>query len=67
MLAAMDGTSQSPAEDAGKAGQPPPPGQFFLVRCRGFRCLAYRGPDGKWRDAHSGKELPEVLEVLGEP
>ncbi len=39
-------------------------GERAVVRCAGFRCLACRGADGKWRDAKDGKELPEVLEVI---
>jgi hypothetical protein len=37
-----------------------------MVRCPGFRCLAYRDKDGKWRDVAHDEELPEVLEVLWE-
>ena len=34
-----------------------------VVQCEGFRCLAYR--DGKiWRDFQTGKELPEVKNVV---
>jgi predicted RNA-binding Zn-ribbon protein involved in translation (DUF1610 family) len=44
--------------------QVPACGEKAVVRCQGFRCLAYRAADGKWRSVHSGKELPEVLEVV---
>jgi len=30
-----------------------------IVKCQGFRCLAYLGHDGKWRNEHG-----EVLEVV---
>jgi len=42
----------------------PPPGQSVMVRGRGFRCMAYRDRDGKWRGAFRHEELPEVLEIL---
>lgn len=34
-----------------------------VVQCEGFRCLAYRDGD-TWRDFQSGKELPEVKDVV---
>ena len=34
-----------------------------VVQCEGFRCLAYRDGD-IWRDFQSGKELPEVKDVV---
>jgi hypothetical protein len=33
-----------------------------IVQCKGFRCLAFRGPDGEWRNIE-GKRLA-VLQVL---
>ena len=42
----------------------PPVGRTVLVQCRGFRCLAFRDADGKWRDANRKQELPEVLKVV---
>ncbi|HUA68114.1 MAG TPA: hypothetical protein VMA13_06160 [Candidatus Saccharimonadales bacterium] len=42
----------------------PPVGKEVVVQCRGFRCLAYRGRDGKWRGVFDQKELPEVLEIF---
>ena len=42
----------------------PPPGEHVLVRCPGFRCLAYKDADGNWRDSHHGEILPNVIEVL---
>ncbi len=52
-----------------KPGLPPGsvnylPGEYVVVRCEKFRCLAYLDPKGKWRAAHGGAELPEVPEVL---
>jgi hypothetical protein len=34
-----------------------------IVQCDGFRCLAYRDME-KWRDFQSGKELPDVKNVV---
>ncbi len=42
----------------------PRPGERVIVQCRGFRCLAYRDANEKWKDAATDQELPEVLEVL---
>jgi len=42
----------------------PPADKTAVVQCRGFRCLAYRDKDGKWRDVAHQEELPDVLEVL---
>lgn len=36
-----------------------------VVQCEGFRCLAYRDAE-IWRDFQSGKELPEVKNVVFE-
>ncbi len=36
-----------------------------VVQCEGFRCLAYRDAD-VWRDFQTGRELPEVKEVVFE-
>jgi hypothetical protein len=48
-------------------GQPIPPlGRTVLVRCPGFRCLANRDKDGKWRDVAHDEERPEILEILWE-
>jgi hypothetical protein len=67
MLWAMDGSHQQPDFHGKSQNQPTPPlGQPAMVRCPGFRCLAYRDKDGKWRDVAHNQELPEVLEVLWE-
>ncbi len=39
-------------------------GEQVVVQCEGFRCLAYRDKDGKWRAAQGGQELPKVIKVL---
>lgn len=38
--------------------------EHFMVQGVGFCCLAYFDEDGKWRDALTDEELPEVLHVL---
>ena len=40
------------------------PGKEAIVQCKGFRCLAQLGKDGKWRDDHGN--VLEVLEVVTE-
>ena len=39
-------------------------GSMAIVRCKNFRCLATKGPDGVWRDAH--KNALVVLEIVAE-
>jgi hypothetical protein len=45
----------------------PPVYRCSLVRCKGFKCLAYKDPEDNWRNAHDGTLLPEVLEILSDP
>jgi hypothetical protein len=45
-------------------GELPAPGEYVVVRCHGFQCLAYRDSDGRWRDARSKGRLAEVLEIV---
>jgi hypothetical protein len=42
----------------------PPIGQTALVQGDGFRCLAYRDKDGKWRDAFHKRELKGSIQVI---
>jgi len=35
-----------------------------VVQCNGFRCMARRDAKNVWRDFHTGKELPDVQEVV---
>ena len=35
-----------------------------VVQCEGFRCMARKDAKNIWREFHSGKELPEVKEVV---
>jgi hypothetical protein len=39
--------------------------EFFLVQGSGFRCMAYRNDDGKWRGAFSDEVLQGSVRVLG--
>jgi len=38
--------------------------EFFLVEVSGFRGMAYRDTEGKWRDAQTTEELPPNVCVL---
>ena len=38
--------------------------EFFTVQGAGFRCMAYRNGDGKWREAFNDRELSGVVRVL---
>jgi hypothetical protein len=40
----------------------PPIGIPVLVQCDGFRCMAFRDKDGKWRDYFYKDQLPEIIE-----
>jgi hypothetical protein len=39
-------------------------GEQVLVQAEGFRCLAFRDKDGKWRNAFSRDELPGTIRVI---
>lgn len=38
--------------------------EFFMVQGVGFKCMAYRNGDGKWRTAFDDIELPGIVRVL---
>jgi hypothetical protein len=38
--------------------------EFFWVEGLGFKCMAYRDPAGKWREAFCNGELPGPIQVL---
>ena len=38
--------------------------EFFMVQGTGFRCMAYRNGDGKWRGAFDNEELPGSVRIL---
>ena len=38
--------------------------EFHTVQGTGFRCLAYRNGEGKWRAAFDNEELPGEVRVL---
>lgn len=35
-----------------------------MVRCNGFRCLAYRDGNGLWRSVFGDRPLPPILEIF---
>ena len=39
--------------------------EFFMVQGNGFRCMAYRNADGKWRGAFDDEVLHGAVRVLG--
>jgi hypothetical protein len=36
-----------------------------MVQGSGFRCMAYRNDEGKWRGAFDDEVLPGAIRVLG--
>lgn len=38
--------------------------EFYMVESDGFRCMAYRDPEGKWHCAFPAAELPGNVIVL---
>lgn len=38
--------------------------EFFMVQGVGFKCMAYRNSEGKWRTAFDDIELPGTIRVL---
>jgi hypothetical protein len=38
--------------------------EFFMVQGMGFKCMAYRNQDGKWRGAFDNEELPGKIQIL---
>lgn len=41
-----------------------PDGTSHLVRCAGYRCMAYKDKQGQWRNYFSHEPLPEPVEVV---
>ncbi|MBC8097456.1 MAG: hypothetical protein H7Y43_16750 [Akkermansiaceae bacterium] len=56
-------SNQSPKKKE-RQSELPPAGEVALVQGKGFRCMAYRDKDGKWRDYLRRDELPEPIKVL---
>lgn len=56
-------------EEAAASGEPdgicPFVLEFFMVQGNGYRCMAYRNADGKWRGAFDDEVLPGAVRVLG--
>jgi putative nucleotidyltransferase with HDIG domain len=44
--------------------QMPVPGEYAVVRCAGFQCLAHRDADGTWRSVFGNRIISDVLEVI---
>jgi hypothetical protein len=43
----------------------PPPGDgVFLVKCADCKCLAVRGPNGRWKGFYDEAELPDGTEAV---
>jgi hypothetical protein len=42
----------------------PPAYRQVLVQCVGFRSLAYRNFEGKWKAVADNKNLPKDVEIL---
>ena len=61
-------TDDVPASDDKNHGAIDRPASTIVavVQCEGFRCLARREADNRWRDYHTGKELPKVIRVIFE-
>jgi len=38
----------------------PKPGVHVIVQCKGYRCLGYYDPQGKWRNVKTAQELGQV-------
>jgi len=38
--------------------------EFFMVQGAGFRCMAYRDPNGVWRNAFNNEELMGEIYIL---
>jgi hypothetical protein len=38
--------------------------EFFMVRGPGYLCMAYCGPDAKWREAFNNEELYGDIRIL---
>jgi hypothetical protein len=38
--------------------------EFFMVQVDGFRGMAYRDEDGKWRSAYKDEELPGDINLF---
>jgi hypothetical protein len=47
-----------------KKAELPPAGEIALVQGEGFRCMAYRDKEGKWRDYIRRMELPGKITVI---
>jgi len=40
-----------------------PDKRYAIVQCDGFRCLAYKTPDGRWKMASTNDDLNDAVPV----
>ena len=59
-----DNEYRSRSTSSEEKGSLPPPGEQVWVQCEGFRTLAYRDANGKWKTVAKGEELKGVVKVL---
>jgi hypothetical protein len=38
--------------------------EHHWVQCKGYRCMAILGPNGKWRSFYTGEELKDLVESV---
>lgn len=55
------GTNKAPGTGKGEAVELPPVGQPVWVQCKGYRTLAYRDGEGKWRNVADKEEVVGVI------
>ena len=56
--------SDGPKPAEAKESASPFTREFFIVEYAGFRRMAYRNSDGKWRGAFDHRELPDDIRIL---
>jgi hypothetical protein len=62
MANALKNDDPKPARD--DEGTSPFIREFYIIECAGFRGMAYRNCDGKWRAAFNHRELPDDVRIL---
>jgi hypothetical protein len=53
--ASRNGRAKTQAEDL----------DLVWIRCKGYRCIAYRDSEGKWTNFYTHKKLTDFIEVIG--
>jgi hypothetical protein len=54
----------NPAARPKNKAQPAANSPLVWVQCKGYRCLAYQNPAGKWINFYTGKVLADFVEVI---